>query len=207
MEDDGGTDERTTTYTYNATWNKVATKVVPSVYSTNDKTITYTYNATYGDLTSVQESGFDYEGSAISRTTTYTRDLKRRVSEFNGPLTGVTDKTFYAYWGSGLGDRSFRLRQVTHRVKDVPVENLATNFYDVYDGNGNVLEERDANLVKTKYVYDAAGRMTESHLIVGTEAACSSPGDDICHQYDYLANGLMEKHELPKGGQVPGTDI
>ena len=205
VEDDGGTAERSTTYTYNATWNKVATKVVPSVYSTNDKTTTYTWNGTYGDLTSVEESGFDYEGSAISRTTTYTRDLKRRVVDVNGPLTGVTDKTFYAYWGSGLGDKSFRLRQITRRVKDVPLTNLATHFYDDYDGNGDLLEERDANLVKTKYVYDDAGRRTETHLIVGTEAACSTPGDDICHQYDYLANGLLDKHQLPKGNFVVNT--
>lgn len=93
-EDEGGADERLTEYTYDPTCLKVATVKTPSVYGSSQKITTYTWDSTYYDLTSVQESGYDWDGTSISRTIkTYIRDSQRRVIQVDGPLTEVDDKT------------------------------------------------------------------------------------------------------------------
>jgi len=198
-EDYGGSDERHTEYTYDATWEKVATIKRPSVYSTNQVTTTYTWNATYGDLTSVAESGYDWDGTAISRTTaTYTRDSMRRVTRIDGPMTSVNDYTDYEYWASGNGDKSYRLKKATKRVKDSPATDLVLRYYDDWDDNGNLLEDRDGNLVTTEYTYDAVGRLTERHTIIGSEETCASTTTDLCWEYTYHDNGLVDELELPE---------
>ncbi len=205
IEAEGDTEERVTEFTYNSTWEKVATIKRPSVYSTNQVTTTYTWNGTYGDLTSVQVSGYDWDGTAISRTTTYTRDSLRRITRVDGPMTSVNDYTDTEYWASGNGDKSYRTKKVTRRIKDSPSTDLVLAYYDNYDDNGNLLEQRDGNLVKTKYTFDAVGRMTEKHTIIGSEESCSTTTSDLCWEYTYLNNGLLDELELPEDNVLDYT--
>jgi len=202
----GDTEERVTEYTYNSTWEKVATVKVPSVYGTgNQMTTTYTWDSSNGDLSSVQQSGYDHDGSSISRTWTYTRDSLRRVTRLDGPLTAVNDYTDYVYWASGNGDKSYRLKRESRRVKDSPTTSLVIRYYDDYDDNGNLLEARDSNLIKTKYTYNAVGWLTEKHTIIGAEESCSTTTTDHCWEYTYLANGLLDELELPENNVLDYT--
>lgn len=202
IEDFDGDDERLTEYTYNATWNKIYQVKTPSVYGSNQKTTTYYWNSTYGDLTNRTESGYDPDGNSITRSWVYYRDSMRRVWLVNGPRTDVYDYTYYYYWPSGNGDKSYRHRYTALRVDDSPLTYLVKDYHDDYDANGRVTQSRNANLITTKYTYNGAGWLTEKHTIIGSEESCSTTTTDICYSHTYRPNGLLDATTLPEGNLI-----
>ena len=150
----GTTEEYTTTFTYDASLNKVDSITVPSVSNSGQNKVTsMTFDLT-GNLLTRTEAG--YSGTtAVTRTTTYTYDTYGRVLTIEGPRTDVSDTvtlTYYANETAQGNNRGF-LHTVTNALGH-------TVAYSNYNGFGQAELITDANGVATSFVYNTAGRVS-----------------------------------------------
>jgi len=184
--------ERTWTYTYNPTFNRVATISIPSVGSCSNanKIITNTYDSGTGDLTQEQVVGCN-GSAAFTFTTSYTYDSHGQVETINGPRTDVTDVTTYEYFSDSdsIVNRRARLMRVTNALGHETEYSQVSGFdYDVF---GNLGSTTDPNGVNTVYTYDAGDRVTESRIKGPTS------GDDIVTTNEYDDVGRLFRVRLP----------
>ena len=160
----------TTTYTYESTFNQVASVTDPLSHTTS-----FTYDTSTGNLTTVTDplslqTSFTYNGAgepltatdALNNTTTFTYD--------SGDLVSITDplsrtKTRFLDSAGRLITVTDSLGNITRKAYDALNEitsvtdpaGSATAF--TYDGNGNLLTVTDANSHETTYTYDTMDRV------------------------------------------------
>jgi len=148
VEGSGTASQRTTTITWNSTFNEPDSVVRPGL------TETYTYNATGQILTKTQtdttSQTVPYSTNGQTRTWTYTWNTSGRLLSLNGPLppdaSGHDDVTTYTY------DTSGNLLTSTDALGHV------TTFAS-FDANGRPATMTDANGIVTAYTYDPLGRV------------------------------------------------
>lgn len=146
VEADGLPAERTTTITYNLTYN------VPATVVRNGLTETYTYNGS-GQLTSVTQTdttshSVPYSTNGQTRTTAYTWNAAGQLLTVNGPLAAVgsdDDLTSYTY------DTDGDLLTITDAAGHVTT-------FSGHDANGRPGTMTDANGIVTAFTYDGLGR-------------------------------------------------
>tara|TARA_R110002095_G_scaffold77366_2_gene66420 strand:+ start:1059 stop:5732 length:4674 start_codon:yes stop_codon:yes gene_type:complete len=195
-EDVGGSAERTTTTTYDATFR------VPNVITETGKTTDYDYDSD-GRTTSVTVTDTN---TSETRVTTYsyyanTTDANGntvfgKLHQVNGPRTDVTDVTTYTY------DGSLRLIKVADAVGN---ETEATSF----DSANRPLTVEDENDVETKFVYDSMGRVTSSTIAEGTalEAVTSYTYDDNGNVLTVtLPNGVVTTYTYDNAQRLTGVE-
>ncbi len=179
--------QRTWTFTYDPTYNFLATEQIQSVgtCSNTNRTTTNTYNSSTGDLLTQQVTGCAGT-TPFSYTTTYTYDAHGQVKTVDGPRTDVSDITTTDYYADNDSDvnRRGRIAKVTDALSH------ATN-YSGYDLFGNATVVVDPNTVETDFTFDARDRLLETRIKGPTTA------DDIVTDNHYDAAGRQDWVKRP----------
>lgn len=97
-----------------------------------------------------------------ARTTTYTYSSTGLLTQENGPLTGLTDTTTYAYYTASSAS-NYNLNDL-QTVTDALGHTTTVNQYSA---GGRPLKVTDMNNVVTAFTYDARGRLTSRTLDSG----------------------------------------
>ena len=178
----GTAQERTTTYTYDSTYNWVMTISRTSVAGATEALTTFTRDAAGNILTRTETGGSVVQG-ALSAVTTYTYDGLGRLTSIDGPRTDVTDLTTIEYYDDDPSEGLNRgqLKKVTNALSQ-------ETLYGDYNSFGKPETVTDANNVDATLTYDSAGRLTTRTVLSKTTS------------YEYDDAGRMTAIELP-GGQ------
>jgi RHS repeat-associated protein len=187
----GSSLQRTTTYTYHSTWQRVSSITVPSVDGIpgHNKVTNLTYNAPNGDLLTSTESGFS-GGNPYSFTTTYSSYTAHGdVGLVDGPRSDVADVTTYSYYPDSLKGPSTNLRGRLQSITDGAGN--VTSFLD-YDLQGNVTSQSDANDVVTDSTYNVRNQLL-SRTIRGAQ-----PAEDATTTFAYNLSGDLTLQRLPQ---------
>jgi RHS repeat-associated protein len=161
---------KTTTYTYDPTFNLVTTETVSSVVQPNQtRVITRTYNETNGNLLTTTETGLLGNGTAYSYTTSYTYYSNGKIATITGPRTDVQSVTTYYY------------DPMTNNLNGVSQPVVGTTTYSNFDPLGNPQTVTDPNGNSTTYTYDSIGRVL----------TVQAPGDTGPTQYFYVSGGCL----------------
>lgn len=138
-------EQRTSTYEYVSPDIDLVTKTsVPSVFANNLKETINTYDADL-NITSTTVNGYDTQGNAVTRTTSFTYDDAGNVTSIDGPRTDVNDVTTIEYH-----QNSNNLKKVTNALGH-------ESRYDQYDPNGRLKRRYDENGTRFQYSYDPRG--------------------------------------------------
>jgi len=182
----GEPEERTTTWTYDATYpGLVASMDAPSVAGGGSLRTTEWLRDGTGNPTTRRITGVE-RGSAFTYDT---------VTSFNGagePLTidppghGTADQTSFTY-DPARGD-------LLAGTRIDPLIGTTTYSYDPFNRRASVI---DPNGVETKTVYDALDRVTEVRQV-----GASPPADDLVTGYQYTVFGDLFRTTLPEGNVI-----
>ena len=112
------------------------------------------------------------------------------------------------------GNQSYEKKDWAGNVIEVSKYNQGVKYssYAVYDRNGNLIYEIDANGRRTDYYYDQAGRLIEKHLPVGEYIlpGNSVPTPDyrpvVKYEYDDSGNLIAEILPSANAGLVDPAD-
>jgi RHS repeat-associated protein len=163
----------TTTYTYDATFNKPTSITDPKGIVT-----TLSYNGTTGTLTStVADSG---SAPHLNATTSYTYNSRGQVLTATNPVGTVTQ---YSYDAS-----TEKLLTVTIDPGASPHLNITASFG--YDAPGNVTSKTDPNSNTTTVSYDAMRRVL----------TVTAPIAGISTTFTYDADGRVTQTSRQNGG-------
>jgi len=158
----GTSDERTTSYTYQ--WNGQPALIrTTSVRTGFNRDVSISYNASTWP-TSVTVTGYQPDGTAVSRSTTMTYNGSGQVSTVDGPRTDVTDVTAFEYYDCTTGNECGQLEKITNALGHITT-------FDSYDANGRLLQMTDPNGLATSYGYDLRGRVLTTTLTPPAGAA------------------------------------
>jgi RHS repeat-associated protein len=182
VEAQGTPQERTTTITWNPSFN------VPDRIARPGLQTDYTYTPS-GQLQTVTETDtttqtVPYSTAGQTRTWTYTWGTGGRLASINGPkpvdAQGKDDTVSFAYDASGnLLSSTNGLGQIT--------------TFATYDTNGRPRTMTDANNVVTAFTYDALGRPKTMTIKHPTDASL-----DATTSFDYDAHGRVTGITLPE---------
>lgn len=186
-EDDGGTEERETTYTWHGTYDK-PTKIEQA----GRLKVEFTYSSTTGEMLTRTETDLTahttpYSTNAQTRVWTYsytyngTHTDRLEKVEIDGPLSGTGDKTTYEYDSDGY------LTKVTNALSQV------TDIVTV-DGMGRPTLIEDPNGVRTALEYDVRGRVVSQ--------TADSTGNALKTLFFYNGAGLLTKLVSPRSGAI-----
>lgn len=177
--------QRTTTITYNATWN------VPSLITQPGKTTAFAYDA-YGRVTSVTITD---TATSATRVTSYSyyanstdgsgNTILGRLQTITGPRTDLSETTTYAY------DANFNLTTITNALSQVTT-------ITARDSAGRPTKITDPNSVETDLTYDSNGRLQTSVQAAGTALAATTT-------FTYDDDGDLTKVTLPNSVYVQYT--
>jgi RHS repeat-associated protein len=189
----GTAQARTTNYEY--LWYRDArptTIKTPSVKGSGYKEIVTAYDSSQRPI-SVSMQGFKPNGTAVSRTATFTYNTAGQVLTVNGPRTDVSDITTFDYYDCTTGDECGQLESITNALSQVTT-------FDSYDAHGRLLEMTDPNGLTTTITYDLRGRiltitetpvtgsariMTNGYDDAGQLTSVSAPdGMELTYEYD-----------------------
>ncbi len=175
---------RTTSYSYlSATLDLPTLIQSPSVYSGSFKRTEIGYQ---GNLPStITQRGYTPSGSAVARTVALSYDSAGHVTSIDGPRTDVNDLTTLNYYTCTTGGACGQLKTLTNALNQVTT-------FDSYDGNARLLQQTDANGLRTSYAYDARGRVIG---ITQTPPA----GSARLTGYAYTAAGDVAQVTFPDG--------
>ncbi|MCW8923896.1 MAG: RHS domain-containing protein [Gammaproteobacteria bacterium] len=162
-----GTPEAVTkTYTYNSD-NKILTETEPSVHTGSNKVTSYVYDA-FGNTTSETITGFQPDGTAVSRTTSYTYNGPlNQLSETNGPGAGDDDITSISYYADDVaeGNNRAKMKSVTAPLGIVLTDNIQWN------ASGKMASYNKANNLQVSFTYypgnDRLETVTQTDLNTG----------------------------------------
>jgi len=186
MTEASGTPQaRITNYEYiNANIDLVTKTISPSIFGNATKEVVNTYDDNQ-NITAVTINGFDAEGNRVTRATRFKFDSFGKVTEIDGPRTDVNDITAMAYYNCTTGSECGQLRRVTNALGHVTT-------YDSYDGAARLLQSTNANGVVTTYTYHPRGwmlSMTQTPTVGAVRVTT----------YDYDNVGQLKKITLPDG--------
>jgi RHS repeat-associated protein len=183
-EASGTAQERTTTYTYDSTYNWVMTISRTSVAGAAEALTTFTRDGAGNILTRTESGGSMVQG-ALSAVTTYTYDGLGRLTSIDGPRTEVSDVTTIEYYAdnSSEGLNRGQLKKVTNALSQ-------ETLYSGYNGFGRPGAVTDANGVAASLTYDGAGRLTARTVLSKITV------------YEYDDAGRLTAVELPGGRRL-----
>lgn len=201
-----GNPNRVTTYTLD-TAGRVTQKTIASVvYSAVTQGSGSTFSTSSGTAASVTTTTYDGLGDILSQqqgagdTTTYVYDaLGRVVEQRDASFTGIVDTSGTAGSVTPVTDTEYDALGNVHRTIQRGT-NGASEADDritlsVYDANGNLTQQTDANGNVTTYAYDALGRMARSTVLGVLDASGGHTDEAKTYTYDAM------------GRQVTQTDI
>lgn len=166
--------ERTISTSWHGTYRQPTQKVRDGV------TESYTYNSAgqvlTRTLTDTTTHTIPYSTAGQTRTWTYTYNGSGQISTIDGPRTGVSDVTTFAY------DLNHDLLTVTNALGQV-------TEITARDARGFPTHIEDENDVETILVYNERGRITR-------QTAKSAQGDAIT-EFAYNAANLLTRVTLP----------
>jgi len=151
-EAEGTAVERTTTTAWHADYRLPELITRPSVYGSGNHQIDYVYVSQSPLLDRIDETGYEPDGTAISRSTAFTYNADGQVLTIDGPRTDVTDVTTFRYYNCSTGDECGQLREIENALGQITT-------YDSYNGRGQLLQSTDPNGLVTNYAYDERGRL------------------------------------------------
>jgi YD repeat-containing protein len=184
-EASGTADARMTTYTYvSADIDLVTSVTTSSVIADQYKTTTSTYDAELNPV-AVSISGYDPDGSPISRTTRFSYDVNGQIIQIDGSRIDVTDTTDFTYYNCNTGAECGQLASITNALGH-------TITYDSYDQAGNLLQSTDANGNIITYSYDLRQRINSTTVTPTT-------GNPRTTSYTYDNTGQVVQIDLPDG--------
>lgn len=187
----GTSESRTTSYEYVSSDIDLVTKVIePSLYPSGTKETITTYDANLNP-TSVTINGFKPDGTAISRTTTYSYNSIGQVITIDGPRTAVSDITTFTYNNCNTGGGCGQLATVTNAEGHVTT-------YDSYNAGGQLLQSTDPNGTTTSYTYDSRNRV--SQMTVTPQS-----GSSRTTSYLYDGVGQVIQMTMPDGMVITNT--
>ena len=182
IEAAGTVDAKRTDYTYDTRFiGKITSVTEDSVYAGNDKVTSYVYNA-LGQMTSMTVSGYEKDGTAINKTTTYEYNGPfNQISLSDGPIPGTADQTVYQYYPetNPVPERRNRLKRVTGP------EGIIDRNHIRWSSTGKVTEEQRPNGITIYNSYDPDTDRLVS--VTQTDGAKS-----VVTQFTYLATGHVE---------------
>ena len=181
---------RTTTYTYDANFPGLVTRVeVPSTSGGSNKRRTDSaYDATTSRMMTRTIDGFE-AGAALPagfKTTAYTYNTSGEVLTIDPPGFSTTDVTSFTYNLSGRNGH----------IADSRTDPLVGTTSFGYDGLNRRTSAIDPNNVETLTSYDALNRVTK----VRQKGAI--PADDLVTTYTYNAFGDLFCTKLPRGNGI-----
>lgn len=153
-----------------------------------ETTTSYAYDATTGHLNSVTQTDPVTSKTRISQYTYCIVDdvpsgcLKGYLQTFHGPRTDVADVTTYSYYTSTLAN--------TYHQGDVKtVTNAAGHVmtFIQYNARGQVLEQLDANGIRTDFSYTARGWL-QSRTVRANATGTSAEDATTTFTYDNVGN-------------------
>ena len=149
-----------------------------------DLEVVTAYNAT-GLPDSITVNGFDPQGNAIQRVTTFLYNGNGQVTDIDGPRTDVSDITVLDYYNCTTGFECGQLKSITNAAGH-------TTTFDTYDHYGRLTQETAPNGLTANYTY--IGQYGVSKKVV----TLASGGTRTT---DYLYNnvGLLERQITPDG--------
>ena len=153
----GTSEQRTTTYSYYSNHIDLLENVIRESVSAGDSFETTTVYDTNLNPVSVIQTGFQPDGTAISRSTSMTYDSEGRVLTIDGPRVDVEDVTTLTYYTCINGVECGQLASVTNAAAH-------TTTYDVYDANGRPVQITDSNGTVSTFVYNHRGKLASSTL-------------------------------------------
>lgn len=184
-EADGTPQARTTTYEYVSADIDLVTKMIsPSIYSSNNKEVVYAYDANL-NLTATTVNGFDLQGNAVSRTTSYQYDSFGKLIKIDGPRTDVNDVSTLEHYDCTTGAECGQLSKTTNALGHVIT-------YDSYDAAARLLQMTESNGVVTTYSYHPRGWLL-------SETQMPPSGVSRTTTYEYDAVGQLIKATMPDG--------
>jgi len=165
----------------------------------------FTYEAATGSLLIQTETGYS-EGNPVSRTITYTYNVRGQVTSVDGPRADVADITTLEYYpndpaeGLNRGMLKKTIDALGHETT-----------YSQYNAFGKTETITDPNGVATAYVYDGLGRLTSKttngsitsfeYDALGNQTTVHLPaGRDII--YTYTSANFLEKAEDSLGNYI-----
>jgi RHS repeat-associated protein len=178
---------RTTTYTYDANFPGLVTRVEVSSTSggSNKRRTDSTYDGTTSVLLSRTIDG--YEGGAALpagvKTTSYTNNGSGEVLTIDPPGNGTADVTTFTYNLPGRNGH----------VPDTRIHPLVGTTTYGYDGLNRRISVTDSNNVETVTTYDALNRVT----VVRQKGATAA--EDLVTTYTYNVFGDLFCTKLPRG--------
>ncbi|WHO38400.1 RHS repeat-associated core domain-containing protein [Sphingobium sp. AP49] len=181
VEGSGATSQRTTTTSWDSTYNLPASIVRPGLAETRSYTATGQLSAL--TLTDTTSQTVPYPTNGRTRTYSYGWDSNGRLLSVNGPLAadaqGHDDLTTFAYDAQG------NLQTMTNPLGQV-------TSYASYDANGRPGTMTDPNGIITAFTYDGLGRVLTVRVKHPTDSA-----QDAVTTFAYDAAGRMTGLTLP----------
>jgi len=136
-EAQGTPEARTTTFAYLSPSLDLPTLITrPSVASGQSATKQVTWDPVHLRPTQVSESG--YRAPSVphpTRATTFAYNSRGQLTQSDGPRTDVADLTTFTYWECATGAECGQLKTTANALGH-------TTYFDVYDGEGRILEMR-----------------------------------------------------------------
>lgn len=183
----GTPQQRTINFTYQPTFNYLATRTEPSVdTAAQNRNETWSYSATTGDLLSDSVAGYS-NGTAFTHTSAYTYDAHGQALTIDGPRIDLSDVTTNVYYADNDADsaKRGRLHTITNPLGQVTTINS-------YTLSGKPTVVLDLNTVETDYAYDNLDRLTNS-TVKGAIVA-----EDLNTSYTLNNVGLPTQVTLPR---------
>ncbi|MCK4840356.1 MAG: RHS repeat protein [Methylococcales bacterium] len=148
----GSNAEKVTEYQYLSNGLNLPTQVqTSSVLTGNHKQTITNYNSD-NTVQSIRLTGYQPDGTAISRSTSFQYNNLGQVIQIDGPQAGNQDITSLSYYNCNTGNQCGQLTQVSNALGQ-------TTTYDQYDDNGRLIKSTAANGLITHYQYDSRGRV------------------------------------------------
>jgi len=148
----GSSELRSTTINWNLGYRIPEMITRPSVVAGQAHVVDYTYKQGTALVEQIVETGYEPDGTSISRTTSFQYNSYGQLTEINGPRTDVADITVFRYHECTTGQHCGQLREVENALNQV------TRF-EAYDVSGRPTRVVDANQIVTTYAYDDRGRL------------------------------------------------
>ncbi len=185
----GETEERTTEWSYDATYPGLVSEIdQPSVAGSSSLRTTTWSRDTAGNVTTRESTGVE-SGSAFTLGTDYPAyNSAGQPLTIDPPGYGATDQTSFTY-DAGRGDL-FALTRTD------PLVGTTTFSYDEYNRRTSVT---DPNGLETTTAYDDLDRVT-TVVQLGPDSMSSS--DDLATAYEYTSFGDLLRTTLPGGNVI-----
>ncbi len=182
-------DARTTTYEYISPDLDIVTKTTsPSIATGYSKEVINTYDAQQ-NVIKTEIQGFNPEGIAVSREMTFTYDSLGKVTQIDGYRTDVADITTFEYYDCLTGGKCGQIKQVSNALGHVTT-------YDEYNGNAKLLKMTDSSGVVTTHTYHP-----RNWLLSRTQTYTNVDGSTVSRTTSYVYDnvGQMIQSTSPDG--------